>query len=171
MERVLPLGTGELCLGTLAAVGWWEDLGVPWDVRGARQGQGQHAGIPPLPLPVRCPVPSIPVPQSLPQLPCRLSLAPAARGRAPCCQGDPSSPPPRQTPGWGVLGTALGPAPLSAAGGQSQVGAGLLGPLGGFAEGSSSAQARHGDGTRKALYHLSAAPGGFFIPRWGPVPG
>lgn len=131
---------------------------MPWDVRGTRQGQGQHTGIPPSPFLVRCPVPSIPVPQSLPQLPRRLSLAPAAGGRAPCCQGDPSSPPPWQAPGWGVLGTALGPAPLSACG-QSQVGAGLLGPLGGFVEGSSSAQAWHRDGTRRLSAIYQQHPG------------
>lgn len=50
------------------------------------------------------------------------------------------------------------------------MGAGLCGPLGGFAEGSSSARARHGDQGRwdvEALCHPSAAPLGLFLPRRG----
>lgn len=170
MERVLPLGTGELCLGSPGCGGVVGGLGgCPGMCGGQGRGRvstrGSHLCL------SWCDA-LCPASQCLKASPsslagCRLPLPqvgerPAAKGTHPAPHlGKPQAGGSSAQP-WDPLRSLL----RAVAGGSR-----AAWPLGGLCRGqqlcSGMAQRRN----TEALCHLSAAPGGLVIPRWGPVPG
>lgn len=153
-------GAGGFAWGALAALGWGEDFGGALGGAGGGGTGSLSTRGSPLCLARRGPPRSISPSAPPGPMPSTSKLLPTTGGQAPRGQGDLSSP--RVSPSLG--GSSGQPGVCSVLWCMPAGGSRAARPLGGgFAEGSSSAWARHGDGgrwDREGLCHPSAAPRG-----------